>query len=667
MPAPTITALPTTPSRSNDPENFSNNADAFLGAFPLFRTEANAQAAYNDTVAAAVTASQTAAAASATTATTQAGTATTQAGIATTQAGNATTQAGNASTSATNAAASATAAAASFDSFDDRYLGAKATNPTLDNDGNALLTGALYFNTATNEMRAWSGSAWVVTYNPGGGAPLASPAFTGTPTAPTAAVDTNTTQLATTAYVIGQASAVNPVMDGTVAIGTSLRYARADHVHPSDTGRAALASPTFTGTPAAPTAAVDTNTTQVATTAYVIAQASAVAGSALGTAAVGTSLRYARADHVHASPTLASLGGAPLASPGLTGTPTSTTAAVDTNTTQIATTAFVVAQASAVTPVAPGTAAIGTSLRYARADHVHAAQVISGFAASGANTDITSLEQDVTIAATGTIAATSIGYRGVPQLTATSARTLALTDNGSHVSNTTGGFIIPANATAAFPIGAAVSIYNNSDTAQTVNIASGTADILRTPNTSGAVVTQASFTATFSSTTMTVSAISSGTLAVGQSVVISTGATLTISALGTGTGGVGTYTMSSTSSNPSSQAYTATRVIPATITGQVAVVTGSIATTSLTVTAVTSGTISPGQVISGTGITAGTQIMGQVSGTTGGSGIYTVSVSQTVSATTVTAAIATKSLAARALATLLKVAATEWIYIGGLS
>jgi hypothetical protein len=92
------------------------------------------------------------------------------------------------------------------------------------------------------------------------------------------------------------------------AVGTSTRYARADHVHPTDTSRAALASPTFTGTPAAPTAAADTNTTQVATTAFVLGQASAVAGVALGTAAVGISTRYARADHVHAMPTLSQVG-----------------------------------------------------------------------------------------------------------------------------------------------------------------------------------------------------------------------------------------------------------------------------------------------------------------------------------------------------------------------
>jgi hypothetical protein len=62
--------------------------------------------------------------------------------------------------SATAAAASATAAAASYDSFDDRYLGAKSSAPTLDNDGNALITGAIYWNSSSNQMFAWTGSAW---------------------------------------------------------------------------------------------------------------------------------------------------------------------------------------------------------------------------------------------------------------------------------------------------------------------------------------------------------------------------------------------------------------------------------------------------------------------------------------------------------------------------
>lgn len=58
------------------------------------------------------------------------------------------------------AVAAAAAAALSLDSFDDRYLGAKASDPALDNDGDALITGAVYFNTASNELRVWNGSAW---------------------------------------------------------------------------------------------------------------------------------------------------------------------------------------------------------------------------------------------------------------------------------------------------------------------------------------------------------------------------------------------------------------------------------------------------------------------------------------------------------------------------
>lgn len=62
--------------------------------------------------------------------------------------------------SAAAAAASAAAAEAVYDSFDDRYLGSKSSAPTLDNDGNALITGALYWNSVTNQMYAYTGSAW---------------------------------------------------------------------------------------------------------------------------------------------------------------------------------------------------------------------------------------------------------------------------------------------------------------------------------------------------------------------------------------------------------------------------------------------------------------------------------------------------------------------------
>lgn len=65
MPAPTITPLPTPPSRSTDPTNFAIEADAFVAALPDFATEANAQASYLDGLATAVDGDATAAAASA--------------------------------------------------------------------------------------------------------------------------------------------------------------------------------------------------------------------------------------------------------------------------------------------------------------------------------------------------------------------------------------------------------------------------------------------------------------------------------------------------------------------------------------------------------------------------------------------------------------------------
>ena len=89
----------------------------------------------------------------------------------------------NASTNATNAAASAvsagnaqTAAEAArdatltaYDNFDDRYLGSKTSNPTLDNDGNALVAGSLYFNSVSGAMQVYTGSAWVAAYVSGTG------------------------------------------------------------------------------------------------------------------------------------------------------------------------------------------------------------------------------------------------------------------------------------------------------------------------------------------------------------------------------------------------------------------------------------------------------------------------------------------------------------------
>lgn len=134
------------------------------------------------------------------------------------------------------------------------------------------------------------------------------------------------------------------------------------------------------------------------------------------------------------------------------------------------------------------------------------------------------------------------------------------------------------------------------------------------------------FTGSLSGTTLTVSAVTNGALGVNQALFGSGILSETIiTALGTGSGGVGTYTVNR-SQTVSSELMNSTSVG--------AVVTASISTTTMTVTAVTSGTLYLGQTVQGTGVTAGTIITAFGTGT-GGAGTYTVSASQTVSSTTI--------------------------------
>ena len=107
---------------------------------------------------------ETNAAASAATATTQAGISTTKAGEAASSATAASGSAAAASGSASAASTSASDAAAALDEFTDLYLGSKGSDPTLDNDGNALQTGALYHNNSDDLIKFYNGSAWVAAY-----------------------------------------------------------------------------------------------------------------------------------------------------------------------------------------------------------------------------------------------------------------------------------------------------------------------------------------------------------------------------------------------------------------------------------------------------------------------------------------------------------------------
>jgi len=150
--------------------NAANSATAAASS----ATSASSSATTATTKASEASTSATNAATSATNASTSETNAATSASNASTSETNAATSASNASTSETNAATSATsasnaqtaaeaaqaAAELAADNFDDTYLGAKASDPTVDNDGDALTAGDLYFNTTSNVLKYYDGSSW---------------------------------------------------------------------------------------------------------------------------------------------------------------------------------------------------------------------------------------------------------------------------------------------------------------------------------------------------------------------------------------------------------------------------------------------------------------------------------------------------------------------------
>ena len=131
-------------------------------------TNAAASAAAAATSETNAATSETNAATSATASATSASASSASATSAATSATNASTSAAAASASQIAAAASAASAANAYDTFDDRYLGSKTSDPTLDNDGNALVQGALYFNSTANEMRVYDGGNWIAASSAGG-------------------------------------------------------------------------------------------------------------------------------------------------------------------------------------------------------------------------------------------------------------------------------------------------------------------------------------------------------------------------------------------------------------------------------------------------------------------------------------------------------------------
>jgi hypothetical protein len=141
----------------------STSATAAAGSASTASTQASNASTSATNAASSASAASTSAANAATSATNASNSAST----ASTQASNAATSATSAGTSATSAATSAAAAASALDSFDDRYLGTKTSDPTLDNDGNALVSGALYFSTTANVMKVYDGASWITATSAG--------------------------------------------------------------------------------------------------------------------------------------------------------------------------------------------------------------------------------------------------------------------------------------------------------------------------------------------------------------------------------------------------------------------------------------------------------------------------------------------------------------------
>ena len=202
--------------------------------------------------------------------------------------------------------------------------------------------------------------------------------------------------------------------------------------------------------------------------------------------------------------------------------------------------------------------------------------------------------------------------------TTSTAPTGWLLCNGTAVSRTTYAALFAVVGTT-FGVGDNSTTFNLPNYVERMPFGASLTTTASVTGTIGALVA-----ASIAGTTMTVSGLTRGTLAVGDSITgtgVPSGATIT--AFGSGSGGVGTYSVS--------------------LGG--ATVTGSISGTTLTVTAVSSGTLAVGQTISGTGVTAGTTITAIVTGLNGVV-TYTVSASQTVASTTITAVVASTSITA---------------------
>lgn len=211
------------------------------------------------------------------------------------------------------------------------------------NTGQIATTAFVLANSVAGGVTSFNGRQGAITLTTAdvtgaGGAPTASPAFSGVPTAPTAAQTVADQTIATCAYVKAAITAAG----GVASFNTRTGVVTLQAADISGAGGALLAGPAFSGSPTAPTAAPGTSTTQLANTAFVAAAIGAAVTSFMGRTGAITLIGN----------DITAAGGALLASPTFSGTPTAPTPATGTNNTQVATTAFVQAQIAAMPPAA---------------------------------------------------------------------------------------------------------------------------------------------------------------------------------------------------------------------------------------------------------------------------------------------------------------------------
>jgi hypothetical protein len=221
------------------------------------------------------------------------------------------------------------------------------TNPPL-GDASTRIATTMFVDGSVADLQSWveqqnfAFATQLTAY-----APLASPQFSGIPTAPTAPPATSTGQLATTAYVM---AAVQAATSGVVSFNGRTGIVDLTSNDITNATGALLASPVFTGTPQAPTATLGTDTAQLATCAFVIAE--------LGGASIGVMTFNGRGGAVVLTAAdITGAGGALLAGPAFSGVPTAPTAATGVATQQLATTAFV---ASAISALSIGVASFNS-------------------------------------------------------------------------------------------------------------------------------------------------------------------------------------------------------------------------------------------------------------------------------------------------------------------